>query len=329
MLYVSRTHRLVMKEAMSAAPEKLTPHLRALAARSPAVARQFLASAEEEAPADPHDGTDPIGDAAHSPLPGLVHRYPDRVLLLPTMACAAHCRFCFRRDRVGAGRMGEAEIAAALAYVAARPQIREVILSGGDPMTLPAAALADLIRRIDALPSVDVIRIHSRLPVAAPEAAAKAASVLNAETRAARWLALHVNHPDELTAETRAAIRALHRAGFALVSQTVLLAGVNDDAPTLAELFRTLTGLGVKPYYLHHLDRTVGTAHFRVPLDAGRALAEALRGSLSGLAQPTYVLDIPGGFGKVWATAAFVEPDADGAGWTARDANGGAHAYPG
>jgi lysine 2,3-aminomutase len=329
MFYVSRTQSLVMKEAMSVLPEKLTPHLRALAARSPAVARQFLADATEEDVADPRDCADPIGDAAHSPLAGLVHRYPDRVLLLPTLACAAHCRFCFRRDRVGTGRMTGAEIAAALSYVAARPAVREVVLSGGDPLTLPAADLADLIGRIDAIPSIDVLRIHTRLPVAAPAAAEKAASALSAETRVARWMALHVNHPDELTPETRAAIRALSRAGFCLVSQTVLLAGINDDAEVLTALFRALLGLGVKPYYLHHLDHAAGTAHFRVPLAVGRALAETLRGTLSGLAQPTYVLDIPGGFGKVWATAAFVTPAPGGTGWTARDASGVAHDYPG
>lgn len=313
---------------MSVLPEKLTPHLRALAARSPAVARQFLADAAEEAPAAPHDLADPIGDAAHSPLPGLVHRYPDRVLLLPTLACAAHCRFCFRRDRVGTGRMAEEEIAAALAYVAARPEIREVILSGGDPLTLPAADLTALIGRIDAIPSVDVVRIHSRLPVVAPQASEKIAARLSSETRAARWMALHVNHPDELTPETRTAIRSWRRAGWTLVSQTVLLAGINDDAGILAALFRALTGLGVKPYYLHHPDRAASTSHFRVPLTAGRALTERLRATLSGLAQPAYVLDIPGGHGKVWATDAFVRPAPDGEGWIVRDAHGGTHDYP-
>jgi lysine 2,3-aminomutase len=141
-------------------------------------------------------------------------------------------------------------------------------------------------------------------------------------------MALHVNHPDELTAETRAAIRALARAGWTLVSQTVLLAGVNDDAGILAALFRSLTGLGVKPYYLHHPDRTAGTRHFRVPLATGRALTERLRATLSGLAQPTYVLDIPGGHGKVWATDAFVRPAPDGEGWIVRDIHGETHDYP-
>lgn len=308
-----------------ALPESLTPHLRALAARSPAVARQFVA-APEEALASPFDLADPIGDAAKSPLPGLVHRYPDRVLLLPTMACAAHCRFCFRRDRLGEGKMTAAEIDAAMDYVAARPEIHEVILSGGDPLTLPAAALSSLLARIDAIPSVDVARLHTRLPVHDPVRARRAAAAL-AGGRAARWVAVHINHADELTAETRAALTALRAAGVFLVSQTVLLAGVNDDTETLATLFRALVAIGIKPYYLHHPDRAAGTEHFRVPLAHGRAIMESLRGSLSGLALPAYILDIPGGHGKVWATDAFVAPSADG-GWNVRAPDGSVRAYP-
>jgi len=328
MYRVSRALSWKKNEAMTAPralPESLTPHLRALAARSPAVARQFVA-APEEALASPFDLDDPIGDAAKSPLPGLVHRYPDRVLLLPTMACAAHCRFCFRRDRVGSGKMTEAERDAALAYVAERPDIHEVILSGGDPLTLPEAELSALLSRIDAIPSVEVVRLHTRLPVHDPKRAVRAAAAL-AEGRAARWVAIHVNHADELTAETRDALRPLRGAGTFLVSQTVLLAGVNDDAETLSALFRALVALGVKPYYLHHPDRAAGTEHFRVSLSKGRQIAETLRGTLSGLAQPAYILDIPGGHGKVWATDAFVTQAEDG-GWTLRAPDGSRHAYP-
>lgn len=304
-------------------PELIPPHLRALAARSPAVARQF-APDPREAVTTPDDRDDPIGDHVHSPMPGLVHRYPDRVLLLPTLACAAHCRFCFRRDRVGAKGMSDAEIDAALAYIAARPAIREAILSGGDPLTDPR--LAALLGRLDALETLDWLRIHTRLPVHDPKRALRVAAALPAERRAALWIALHVNHADELTPETRAAIRALQAKGIFLVSQTVLLKGVNDDAETLAALFRALVGLGVKPYYLHHPDRAAGTEHFRVPLARGRAIAESLRATLSGLAQPAYILDIPGGHGKVWATDAFVTPAANG--WVARATDGSLHPYP-
>lgn len=304
-------------------PELISPHLRALAARSPAVARQF-APDPREAVATADDRDDPIGDHAHSPLPGLVHRYPDRVLILPTLGCASHCRFCFRRDRVGAKGMSDAELDAALAYVAARPAIREAILSGGDPLTDPR--LAALLGRLDAIPQLDWLRIHTRLPVHDPKRALKVAAALPVERRAALWVALHVNHADELAAETRAAIRALQARGAFLVSQTVLLKGVNDDAETLAALFRALVGLGVKPYYLHHPDRAAGTEHFRVPLAKGRAIAERLRATLSGLAQPAYILDIPGGHGKVWATDAFVTPTATG--WVARATDGSLHPYP-
>jgi len=314
---------------MSLLPEKLTPHLAGLAARSPAVARQFLASAAEDAP-DPTALADPIGDRAKSPLPGLIHRYPDRVLLLPTLACAAHCRFCFRRDRVGAGRMTAEEIEAALAYVTARPAIHEVVLSGGDPLTLPPADLTGLVGRIAALPRSPTLRIHTRLPVADPArvSAEVAPALARVSTPGALWIALHVNHPDELTPETRKAVRALQAVPAVLVSQTVLLAGVNDDPETLKALFRALVALGIKPYYLHQLDRARGTAHFRVPLARGRELVRILRAELSGLAQPAYVLDIPGGFGKVWAGAAFVEPAAGEDRWTVRDPDGNPHPYP-
>lgn len=304
-------------------PELMPPYLRALAARSGAVARQFAPDARE-AEATPDDRDDPIGDHAHSPMPGLVHRYPDRVLLLPTLACAAHCRFCFRRDRVGAKGMSDTQLDAALAYVAAAPAVREAILSGGDPLTDPR--LGPLLRRLDAIPHLDWLRIHTRLPVHDPRRALRIAASLPEDRRAALWIALHVNHADELTAETRAAIRALQGRGAFLVSQTVLLKGVNDDADTLAALFRALVGLGVKPYYLHHPDRAAGTEHFRVPLARGRAIAEALRATLSGLAQPAYILDIPGGHGKVWATDAFVTPTANG--WVARATDGSLHPYP-
>ncbi len=304
-------------------PELISPHLRALAERSEPVARQFAPDARE-AVATPDDRDDPIGDAAHSPLPGLVHRYPDRVLLLPTLGCASHCRFCFRRDRVGAKGMSDAEIDDALDYVADRPEIREVILSGGDPLTDPR--LETLLARLDAIDAIDWVRIHTRLAVHDPKRAIRVAATLPDVRRAALWVALHVNHADELTPETRAAIRAFQAKGAFLVSQTVLLKGVNDDADTLAALFRALVGAGVKPYYLHHPDRAAGTEHYRVPLAKGRAIAEALRATLSGIAQPTYVLDIPGGHGKVWATDAFVTPSANG--WIARATDGSHHAYP-
>ncbi len=241
---------------------------------------------------------DPIGDAAHSPLLGLVHRYPDRVLLTPSFACAVYCRFCFRRERVGGGEaLGGEALAAALSYIRARPEIREVILTGGDPLMLAPSRLAEIIGALDVMPHLGVIRVHSRVPVAAPERVGpELLAALQCET--ALFLAVHCNHPTELSSAVRAALRQLSRAGVVLLGQTVLLAGVNDDAATLEALMRGFIENRVKPYYLHHLDPAPGTARFRVPLERGQALMRGLLGRVSGLALPAYVLDIPGGHGK-------------------------------
>ncbi len=287
------------------------------------IARQIRPS-PEEAQGHPDDHADPIGDAAYSPLPGLVHRYPDRVLLTPTMTCAVHCRFCFRRDRVGGEVLSEAALEAAMDYIRTRPAIGEVILTGGDPLTLPLGKLGRLIGQIRAIDHVGVIRVHSRVPVAAPERVTpEMVQALASDTAAAVWLAVHVNHPRELQASARAALARLAGAGVPLLAQTVLLKGVNDRAEILEALFRDLLRLRVKPYYLHHPDRAPGTGHFRLTLAEGRALMAALRGRLSGIALPTYVLDIPGGAGKVP-----VGPDYwDAASGCVRDPAGGSHSY--
>ena len=209
----------------------------------------------------PDELDDPIGDAAHSPTRGLVHRYPDRVLLMPTMACPVYCRYCFRRDRVG--RAGDApdaaDIEAALAYIAAHEEIREVILTGGDPLSLSDRRLGDLLDRLDAIPHLTNLRIHTRVPVAVP---GRVTEALVATLQRAKpvWMAIHCNHPRELTDDVAAACARLVRGGVPLVSQTVLLRGVNDDADILAALMRRLVEIRVKPYYLHHPDKARGTA---------------------------------------------------------------------
>jgi lysine 2,3-aminomutase len=293
------------------------------------IARQFLPSEAELALA-PGESVDPIGDDAMSPTPGVVHRYPDRVLLKVTHACAVYCRFCFRRETVGPGKpaaLTPAQLEAALAYIAADPGIWEVILTGGDPLVLSARRLAELMRRLAAISHLKIVRIHTRVPVAEP------ARVTAALVRAMRcpgkttWVALHANHPRELTPEACAACARIIDAGMPMVSQSVLLAGVNDDAATLAALMRGFVEARVKPYYLHHLDRAPGTAGFRVSLAKGQALMRELRGSLSGLAQPTYVLDIPGGHGKVPVGPGYVAGDLDAC-VNVEDPWGGAHAYP-
>lgn len=262
--------------------------------------RQFRPSLAELV-STPDELADPIGDDDRSPLPGLVHRYPDRVLLLPVKVCAAYCRFCFRRAVVGRGAqpMSPAEIEAAVAYVAARPAIKEVILSGGDPLLLSPRRLRDLLAGLEGIPHLEVLRVHTRLPVHDPDRVTTELAEALGGGRLAPWLAVHVNHARELAPEVVAALNRLRRAGVSLVSQTVLLRGVNDDVDTLEALFRACLRVGVKPYYLHHPDRAEGTSHFRLSLDEGRALVTALHARLSGLARPTYVLDRPGGLGKV------------------------------
>lgn len=262
--------------------------------------RQFRPSAAELVTV-PDELADPIGDDVRSPLPGLVHRYPDRVLLMPVKVCAAYCRFCFRRAVVGRGAapLDEAQLAQALDYVRTHPEVWEVILSGGDPLLLSPRRLRALADAVEAIPHVAVLRVHTRLPVHDPERVTEALAGALAHRHLAVWVAVHINHPREFAPEVVAALGRLSAAGLPLVSQTVLLRGVNDDVETLETLFRTCVRHRVKPYYLHHPDRAAGTSHFRLSVEEGRALMAALQQRLSGLARPVYVLDRPGGRGKV------------------------------
>ena len=264
------------------------------------IARQFVPNPRELI-RDPAERDDPIGDDAMSPVRGLVHRYPDRVLIKLVAVCAVYCRFCFRRERVGpgSGALGAADFAAALDYVRERPGIWEVILTGGDPLTLAPRRIAEATEALATIEHVKVLRWHTRLPVAAPELVTKAmARALHAKGKTT-VVAVHANHPRELTASARGACRRLAAEGAMLVSQSVLLKGVNDDEDTLVDLMRAFVEAGVKPYYLHHGDLAPGTAHWRTSIARGQDLMRALRARLSGLATPTYMLDIPGGRGKV------------------------------
>ncbi|HYD29776.1 MAG TPA: lysine-2,3-aminomutase-like protein [Azospirillaceae bacterium] len=261
------------------------------------IARQFLPS-PAELNSLPEELADPIGDGARSPIKGIVHRYPDRVLLMPTVACAVYCRFCFRREVVGGpGGLTVDELDAALGYIRDTPAVWEVILTGGDPLVLSPRRLADIVGALSAMSHVQVIRIHSRVPVVAPERVTD--DLLTAlATDKALWLSVHANHPREFTAEARAALARLAHAGIALIGQSVLLKGVNDTPDTLEALMRAFVATRVRPYYLHHPDLAPGTGHFRPAITEGQELVAHLRGRVSGLAQPTYVLDIPGGHGK-------------------------------
>jgi lysine 2,3-aminomutase len=293
------------------------------------IGRQFLPTPAELI-STPEEAADPIGDEAHAPVAGIVHRYPDRVLLKLTHVCATYCRFCFRREMVGPGgvkALTPDEIAIALDYVAARPEIWEVILTGGDPLVLSPRRLRAVMERLAEIPHVKVVRFHTRVPVVDPEAVTpELVAALKCEGKAT-YVALHANHPRELTPAARAACARIVDAGLPMVSQTVLLKGVNDDAQTLRELMRAFVETRIKPYYLHHGDLAPGTGHFRTTIAEGQDLMRALRGRYSGLCQPTYVLDIPGGAGKVPIGPDYLSADADGV-RTVRDPAGATHRYP-
>ena len=247
-----------------------------------------------------HESGDPIADEALSPVPGIVHRYPDRALLKPLLACPVYCRFCFRREQVGpdGGLLSDAELAAAFAYLAGQTQIREVILTGGDPLILSPRRLSHILNRLSEISHIEVLRIHTRAPVADPSLVTEAlAAVLDIKTPL--FIALHANHASELTVSVRTALEKLQRRGIPILGQTVLLAGVNDSETALGDLFRAMLRARIKPYYLHQLDAAPGTARFHVSTERGREILANLRGKISGTALPTYIYDRPGGLGKI------------------------------
>ena len=324
-----------LAEAAHSMAIAITPEMLGLIDRSDPddpIARQFVPSVAETEVA-PEELADPIGDEARSPVKGIVHRYPDRALLKPVHVCPVYCRFCFRREKVGPGgeALSAAELEAALAYIRSHPAIWEVILTGGDPLMLAPRRLGELIAALDAIEHVAVIRLHSRVPIVDPDRVTGELVSALKPPRAALWLGVHCNHARELAPSTRAALGRLADAGIPLLGQTVLLAGVNDTVETLEQLMRALVTARVKPYYLHHPDLVRGTGHFRVSIARGQELMRALRSRLSGLAQPTYVLDVPGGHGKVPVGPGYLggylgdDPDA----LLVRDAFGEMHRYPG
>jgi lysine 2,3-aminomutase len=304
----------------------IPPALRALIEHpDDPIGRQFVPDPAELITA-PHERSDPIGDEALSPIKGIVHRYPDRVLLKPLLACPVYCRFCFRREQVGpdGGVLTADELQACYAWLAARPAIREVILSGGDPLMLSARRLSEILGALSAIPHIEILRIHTRVPIADPALVTPAlAAALRSETPL--WVVLHADHAREFTPAAHDAIARLQREAIPVLGQSVLLRGVNDSEAALEALFRAMLKARVKPYYLHQLDPAPGTTRFHVPIEEGRRLLGALRGRLSGIAWPTYVLDIPGGYGKVPIGPDYLEPrDAEGHA-VVRDVHGGRH----
>lgn len=291
------------------------------------IARQYVPSDEEAIPSL-LDQADPIGDKQHGVGKALIHRYPDRVLLLATDHCAAYCRFCFRKDRVGKGEavVPDADMEEALQYIENNTSLWEVIFSGGDPLILSPRRLEQLIARVSAIPHIKTIRFHTRLPASDPARITDELASSIASDKAT-YLVVHINHPNELTSSVIQSFKTLQKAGIILLSQSVLLRGVNDDAEILEKLFRGLVENGVKPYYLHHPDLVEGSAHFQLSLDEGERLMKQLRGRVSGLCWPTYVLDIPGGFGKVPVNGSYISKTPDGR-YLVEDYQGATHFYP-
>lgn len=293
------------------------------------IARQFVPDGAE-LNVTPEERDDPIGDLAHSRVEGIVHRYPDRVLLKAVHVCPVYCRFCFRREMVGPqglGTLSPEAMDAAFAYIAEHSEIWEVILTGGDPLVLSPRRLSEIMQRLAAIDHVKIIRFHTRVPVVEPHRVdAELIAALKASGKTT-YVALHANHPRELTPDARAACGRLVDAGVVMISQSVLLKGINDDPNVLADLMRAFVETRIKPYYLHHPDLAPGTSHFRLSIEEGQALVSGLRGRVSGLCQPTYILDIPGGHGKAVIGPGAIEKHNDGC-YSVSDFRGISHAYP-
>jgi lysine 2,3-aminomutase len=264
-----------------------------------AIAQQFVPS-EQELSITASELKDPIGDDVYTQVKGIVHRNSDRCLLMPLLACPVYCRFCFRREKVGSNSkaLSEEELHTALTYIAEHKELWEVILTGGDPLMLNPKKLEQILQALENIEHVEVIRIHTRVPIFDSNRITEK-MIKSLKINKAVYVALHANHPSELTERAQKACARLIDAGIPMLSQTVLLKGINDTPEIMGKLMRALAKNRIKPYYLHHADLAEGTAHFRTTVKEGQELMKSLRSQYSGLCQPTYVLDIPGGFGKV------------------------------
>jgi len=310
----------------------LTPDLAALIDPSDPddpIARQFIPDPRELL-RQPQERDDPIGDNVHAPVEGVVHRYPDRVLLKLLHTCPVYCRFCFRRESVGEGGsniLSPAALAAALDYIRGDARIWEVILTGGDPLSLSPRRLRAVMEEIGGIDHVKIVRVHTRVPVADPS---RVGDELIAALKACKktiYVALHANHPRELAESARAACARIVDAGIPMLSQSVLLRGVNDKVETLAALMRAFVENRIKPYYLHHADLAPGTSHLRTTIEEGQALMRGLRGHVSGLCVPDYMLDIPGGFGKSPVGPSYLDASPGDGRHSVKDWNDRRHAY--
>ncbi len=295
-----------MREVLANMRLSITPHTASLIRFDDPSDPLFLMSVpqERELSVTPEELVDPIGDEAKSPVPFLTHRYADRVLIYATFSCSHYCRFCFRRFKTGQATPGPSpeDMNRIGAYLSGHPEVDEVILTGGDPLTLLDGQIEQWLVRLRAIPSIKRIRFHTRVPVNLPSRITDAlVATLRRHQDATRpiFVVTHFNHPREIADQNVEAIARLVDAGIVVRNQSVLLKGVNDDADTLSELFKRLTDIRVVPYYLHQLDLARGTGHFRVPIERGIELMRSLQGRTTGIALPRYMLDLPGGHGKI------------------------------
>lgn len=303
-IQLTADERFALSRYKTSLPLAITPYYASLLAPdnpNQPIRRTVVPTTNELLPA-PGEKEDPLGEEGHSPVPGLVHRYPDRVLFLVTDQCSNYCRYCTRSRLVG--RKGHKlvtsrkQLEQALGYIEAHTEVRDVLLSGGDPLVLPDNKLEWLLDRLRRIPHVEIIRIGTKVPVVLPQRITPMLTAMLGKYHPL-WMSIHCTHPDEHTPEMTAACERLAEAGIPLGSQTVLLAGVNDSVETMKKLVHGLLRMRVKPYYLYQCDPTIGTAHFRTPVSKGLEIYQGLRGHTTGYGVPTYVIDAPGGGGKI------------------------------
>lgn len=289
-------------------PELIPPHYKKLInSKNPKdPLRKMAVFSRKELITKPYELTDPIADRLHEKAPGLIHRYRDRVLLLPTQACAIHCRFCFRKNLLATDKQSQnittPNLAKAFAYISKHKEIWEIILSGGDPLTLQPKKLKEILTTLNRIPHIKTIRIHTRLPVVAPNLLTPQKLAAIKSSKKPITIVLHINHPNEISKELIQKLAKIKTATNLILSQSVLLKGVNDNTKTLRTLFTKLVEIGVKPYYLHQLDPAKGTSHFKVPLKRAKIIYASLRGELSGICIPEFMIEQPKGKGKIPVT---------------------------
>ncbi len=294
------------------------------------IGRQYVPSTQEQK-TSPQEMHDPIGDDKHTPVKGLVHRYPDRVLLKISNSCPVYCRYCFRKEMIGknagSSMLSGADLDNAVSYIKNNKSIWEVILSGGDPLILSPRRISGVIEKISGIEHIKILRIHTRVPVSDPDKITNTICSVLGSFGGAVYVVVHINHVKEIAPKAIDALQRLRSAGCSLLSQSVLLKGVNDNPETLENLFRRLVQLRVTPYYLHHLDLAAGTEHFRVSIKRGQEIMRRLQGRVSGICLPKYMLDIPKGYGKIPVNHNYVTNNEKG-NVILEDIAGGTHLYP-